>query len=135
MLALCRTWSTTSQLLWWDSLQEMQAIASSFRSTDAAPVPSLVVTDLLCKGGLRYDGSDNACMRSSGAAVPQSQLRWLKVATSQDQSPYQFQALLYMQAGQALGLVGAPFGVLSGAVACRDGGGWQVRCMHARLMA
>jgi hypothetical protein len=125
MLSQCRTWSSTSQLLWWDSLQELQSMASSFASTNAAPVPSLVATDLLCKGGLKYDGSDAACVRSSGAAVPQSQLRWMKVAPSQDESPYQFQALLYMQSGQALGLVGAPFGMLSGVVACRDGGGWR----------
>jgi hypothetical protein len=129
-LAQCRTWSTTSQLLWWDSLQELQAITAGLTLADG--VRPLIATDLLCNAGASTGGSDDgppksACNRfSTGAPVKEELLTWYRVMGSLDESAFNFQPLVYLQPGSQpnvlMGLVGAPDGMLQAAVLCRDGG-------------
>lgn len=129
-LAQCRTWSTTSQLLWWDSLQELQAITAGL--TLAEGVRPLISTDLLCKAGASTVAGDNTppvayCLRlSTGAPVREDLLTWYTVLNNLDESAFSFTPLVYLQPGSQpnvlMGLVGAPEGMLQSAVLCRDGG-------------
>ena len=123
---MCRAWSATSQLLWWDSLQELRAIVAKMVPVLAGTRP-LMFTDMQCKGATSIDGSNVVCVRvSSGQLVPPELLQWVRLVDSGSGLGYLFEPMVYLEPGASpgvlLGLIGAPLGTLQGQVACRDGG-------------
>jgi hypothetical protein len=129
-LAACKAWRATARPLWWDSPEELNAVAAVLRPqlVYQGGVTILLMTDLQCDGGVKRDGSDNTCRwLSSGQIAPAALLRWYKVAGSANGEPYYFEPVLYVDASSRasvdpMGLIAGPMGTYRGAVVCRDGG-------------